>query len=191
MNGEVKIGGQSMKYAIVESGGKQYKAVEGATIEVDRLHLDVGKKIELKDVLLISDEGDVAVGSPTVAGAKVSATVVDQFKAPKIVVFKYKSRQRYRVKQGHRQQYTRLMIEKISAKGEKKAEAEKKEEKPEAEAKPKTKTAAKTKTKTKTAAKTKTKTAAKTKTKTKTKTAAKKKTSTKKAATKKSTSKSE
>lgn len=176
-----------MKYAIVESGGKQYKAVEGATIEVDRLHLDEGKKIELKDVLLISDEGDIVVGSPTVAGAKVSATVVDQFKAPKVIVFKYKSRQRYRVKQGHRQQYTRLMINKITAKGEKKAEAEKKEEKPKAKAKPKTKTAAKTKTKT--AAKTKTKTAAKTKTKTKT--AAKTKTSTKKAATKKTTKKTE
>lgn len=120
-----------MKYAIVQSGGKQYKAVEGATIEVDRLPLEVGEKLDLSEVLLISDEGKITVGTPTVAGASVSATVADQFKAPKIIVFKYKSRQRYRVKQGHRQQYTRLMIEKISVKTAKKAKAETTEEKSE------------------------------------------------------------
>ena len=117
-----------MKYAIVQSGGKQYKAVEGATIDVDRLPLEEGKKLDISDVLLISDEGKITVGTPTVAGAKVSATVVDQFKAPKVIVFKYKSRQRYRVKQGHRQQYTRLMIDKISTK---KAATEKTTEKSE------------------------------------------------------------
>lgn len=172
-----------MKYAIVQSGGKQYKAVEGTTIEVDRLPLEVGKKMDLSEVLLISDEGKITVGTPTVAGAKVSATVVDQFKAPKVIVFKYKSRVNYRVKQGHRQQYTRLMIDKINTKDGKKAEAAKEEIKEEVkeEAKPKTetKTEAKPKTKTKTAAKPKTKTAAKPKT------------STKKAATKTTTKKSE
>ncbi|MBN2043894.1 MAG: 50S ribosomal protein L21 [Anaerolineales bacterium] len=117
-----------MKYAIVQSGGKQYKAVEGATIEVDRLPLEVGKKLDISEVLLISDKGKITVGTPTVSGAKVSATVVDQFKAPKIIVFKYKSRQRYRVKQGHRQQYTRLMIDKITAKAAKKQETETKAE---------------------------------------------------------------
>ncbi|HKJ28211.1 MAG TPA: 50S ribosomal protein L21, partial [Anaerolineales bacterium] len=106
-----------MKYAIVESGGKQYKAVEGKTIEVDLMPLEVGNKVELSDVLLISDEGNIMIGTPNVADAKVNATVVAQIKAPKVTVFKYKSRQRYRVKQGHRQKYTRLEIDEIIAKG--------------------------------------------------------------------------
>ena len=117
-----------MKYAIVESSGKQYKAVEGETISVDKLPLDVGKKMDLKEVYLVSDDRNVAVGTPKVSGAKVKATVVEQYKAPKIVVFKYKSRQRYRVKRGHRQQYTRLQIDKIESKLSKAAEA--KAEKP-------------------------------------------------------------
>ena len=87
-----------MIYAIVESGGKQYKAIAGRTIEVDRLPLEAGKKIELNDVLMVSDGNSAEIGKPTVAGAKVVATVLEQFKAPKILVFKYKSRQRYRVK---------------------------------------------------------------------------------------------
>jgi large subunit ribosomal protein L21 len=187
-----------MKYAIVESGGKQYKAVEGRTIDVDRLHVEVGKKLKLNDVLLISDEGKITVGTPTVSGAKVAVTVVEQFKAPKVIVFKYKSRQRYRVKQGHRQQYTRLLVESIDAKStaKKAAKAEDKdEEKPKAKSKTKTKTAAKTKAKTKTKTKTKTKAAPKTKTKsaaktkTKTKTAAKTKTKTKTSAKTKTTTK--
>lgn len=120
-----------MKYAIVESGGKQYKAVEGGTIEVDKLPLEVGKKVDLKDVYLVSDGKKISVGTPKVSGAVVKATVVDQFKAPKIIVFKYRPRQRYRVKQGHRQQYTRLQIDKIQLKSSKKAE--KAEEKPKAE----------------------------------------------------------
>lgn len=102
-----------MKYAIIESGGKQYKAIEGNTIEVDRLHYDVGEAIELDQVLLIADEGEISVGTPTVEGAKVKAEVVDQFKGPKIIVFKYKPRRRYRRKQGHRQKYTRLQIQEI------------------------------------------------------------------------------
>ncbi len=109
-----------MKYAIIESGGKQYKAVEGATIEVDRLHLEIGKKVQLKDILLYHDGKKATVGTPKVKDVKVSATVLDQFKAPKILVFKYKSRQRYRVKSGHRQRYTRLMIDKISKAAKKK-----------------------------------------------------------------------
>ena len=173
-----------MKYAIVESGGKQYKAVEGATIDVDLLPLEVGKTIDLSDVLLVSDEDTILVGTPTVEGAKISATVVAQIKAPKVIVFKYKSRQRYRVKQGHRQKYTRLAVDEIVYEGSKKASAPAKaEEKPEVKAEPKPKPAAKTKTKTKTKTQAKTKTASKT--------AAKTKTSTKKAAPKKSTKKSD
>ena len=161
-----------MKYAIVESGGKQYKAVEGSTIEVDRLPIELGKKVDLKDVLLVVDGKEISVGTPKVFGAKVSTSVVDQFKAPKIIVFKYKSRQRYRVKQGHRQRYTRLLVENIQT-AAKKAAAAKAEAKPKTKAKTKAAPKAAPKTKTKAAPKTKTKTAAK-KTTTKTKTAKKK-----------------
>ncbi len=105
-----------MEYAIIESGGKQYKAVPGQTIEVDRLDGDVGEKIVLDSVLMVSDGKETQVGQPTLKGAKVETTVVAQFKAPKIVVFKYKPRNRYRVKTGHRQQYTRLKIEGIKTK---------------------------------------------------------------------------
>lgn len=181
-----------MKYAIVDNGGKQYKAVEGGMIDVDRMPVEVGKKVDLKDVLLVVDGKDISVGTPKVSGAKVSTTVVDQFKAPKVIVFKYKSRQRYRVKSGHRQQYTRLLVESIITKGgAKKTEAAKVEPKPEAkpkaEAKPavkpkakvKAKTAPKAKVKTKAAPKTKTKTKAAPKTKSKTKAAPKTKTKTK------------
>lgn len=102
-----------MKYAIVEDGGKQYKAVEGATIEVDRYQAEVGEQIDLERVLLITDGENTAIGTPYLEGAKVEATIESQFKAPKIVVFKYKPRKRYRVKTGHRQRYTRLRIDSI------------------------------------------------------------------------------
>jgi len=103
-----------MKYAIVEDGGKQYRAVEGVTIDVDRFPAEEGEQIDLEHVLLVADEEEVKIGTPFVAGAKVQATVVSQVKGPKVVVFKYKPKERYRVKKGHRQQYTRLMIDSIS-----------------------------------------------------------------------------
>jgi large subunit ribosomal protein L21 len=102
-----------MKYAIVECGGKQYKAVEGGAIEVDRLQLEVGQPFELNAVLLLVDGEKVDVGTPTVTGARVSAKVVDHTKGPKVVVFRYRPKKRYRVKTGHRQQYTRLQVESI------------------------------------------------------------------------------
>ena len=95
-----------MKYAIVEDGGKQYKAVEGVTIDVDRFLAEEGDQLDLERVLLVAEGDDVKVGTPLVAGAKVQATVVSQVKGPKVVVFKYKPKQRYRVKKGHRQHYT-------------------------------------------------------------------------------------
>jgi large subunit ribosomal protein L21 len=114
--GEVKLGGSKiMKYAIVESGGKQYKAVEGDTIEVDRLPLEVGASIELDQVLLVTNDGSFSIGTPIVGGAKVKATVVNQIKGRKIMVFKYKSRVRYRRMKGHRQHYTLLKIDEILA----------------------------------------------------------------------------
>ncbi|UCD43345.1 MAG: 50S ribosomal protein L21 [Chloroflexota bacterium] len=99
-----------MKYAIVEDGGKQYKAVEGETIEVDSYKADIGEQIDLDRVLLISDGENTTIGTPFLKGAKVEATIEAQIKGPKIVVFKYKPRERYRVKTGHRQRYTRLRI---------------------------------------------------------------------------------
>jgi large subunit ribosomal protein L21 len=105
-----------MKYAIVESGGKQYKAVEGGFIEVDRLPVEAGESIELDKVLLVADGDQVTIGTPTVEGAKIKATVVDHVKGPKLIIFKYRPKKRYRVKTGHRQQYTRLQIVEISTK---------------------------------------------------------------------------
>ena len=102
-----------MKYAIVECGGKQFKTVEGGTIEVDRLEAEIGTPVSLDNVLLLVEGDAVHVGVPTVKSAKVNAKVVDQFKGPKIDVFHYRPKKRIRTKTGHRQQYTRLMIEKI------------------------------------------------------------------------------
>ena len=103
-------------YAIIDNGGKQYKAVPGNTIEVDRMKTEAGTQIDLDRVLLVSDEDDVKVGTPTIKGANVKATVLEHFKGRKIIVFKYKSRINYRRKQGHRQQYTRLQIDEILVK---------------------------------------------------------------------------
>jgi large subunit ribosomal protein L21 len=102
-----------MKFVIVEQGGKQYRVAEGKTIEVDRLPNEVGETITLEDVLLSVNDDDVKIGTPLVEGAKVQAKVLDHFKGRKILVFKYRAKQRYRVKSGHRQQYTRLLVESI------------------------------------------------------------------------------
>ena len=115
-----------MRIAIVESGGKQYRAVEGSTIDVDRLAFEVGKKFDFERVLLMADEDVVMVGTPTVGGIKVSATVVDHVKGPKVISFKYRPKKRIRVKGGHRHFYTRLMIDFIGQAGEeRKVEAKK------------------------------------------------------------------
>ena len=103
-----------MKYAIVEDGGKQYKAVEGTTIDVDLFSATSGEAVDLERVLLVVDGETVAVGTPLVAGAKVQATVVSQVQGPKLVVFRYKPKKRVRVKKGHRQDYTRLHIDSIT-----------------------------------------------------------------------------
>jgi large subunit ribosomal protein L21 len=106
-----------MKYAIVEDGGKQYKAVEGNTIEVDRFDAEVGEQVDLERVLLVVDGEQVSVGKPVVEGVKVQATVVAQVKGPKLIVFRYKPKKRIRVKTGHRQKYTRLQIDTIAVNG--------------------------------------------------------------------------
>jgi len=118
-----------MKYAIVESGGKQYKAVEGETIEVDRLPVNAGEKVGLERVLMLVDGEDITVGTPTVDSIQVSTTVQNHFKGPKLIIFKYSPKKRIRVKGGHRQQYTRLIVDAIGKAGEtrKAAKAEKTE----------------------------------------------------------------
>jgi len=102
-------------YVVVETSGKQYKISAGEIIDVDKLPLEVGEKVELDRVLLVADGEEVRVGQPTIEGAKVLATVADHVKGPKIIVFKYKPKERYRLKKGHRQNYTRLMIDEIVA----------------------------------------------------------------------------
>jgi large subunit ribosomal protein L21 len=102
-----------MKYAIVESGGKQYKAVEGSTIEVDRLVNEAGEQVVLNSVLLLVDGETVCVGTPVIKGVRVETIVVDHFKGPKLVIFKYRPKKRIRTKTGHRQVYTRLKVDTI------------------------------------------------------------------------------
>jgi len=103
-----------MAYAILETGGKQYRVAEGDVVDVERLDAPIGERIELDRILaLADDEGEVRLGSPVVEGARAVATVMDHGRAPKVVVFKYKSKVKYRRKRGHRQGYTRLRIEEI------------------------------------------------------------------------------
>ncbi len=102
-----------MKYAIIEDGGKQFKAVEGGTIEVDRYDAEVGDAIGLERVLMVVDDENVTVGTPLISGAKVEATVVAHIKGPKVVSFKYTPKKRFRQKKGHRQQYTQVRIDSI------------------------------------------------------------------------------
>ena len=100
-------------YAIVETGGKQYKVTPGQDIDVERLDVAEGSTVELDRVLLIAADDKVTVGTPTVDGAKVIATSQGDGKGKKIIVFKYKPKVRYRKKTGHRQLYTRLVIDRI------------------------------------------------------------------------------
>ncbi len=100
-------------YAIIETGGKQYKVTPGQVLDVDHLDMAEGGTIELAKVLLIGDDAKVTVGTPIVEGAKVLATSQAEGKSKKVIVFKYKHKVRYRKKTGHRQLYTRLAIDKI------------------------------------------------------------------------------
>jgi len=100
-------------YAIIQTGGKQYRVQPGDTIDVERLHAEPGAQVEFDQVLMVGDDSDVAVGQPFVPGARVQATVVDEARGKKIIIFKFKSKIRYRRKNGHRQHYTRLTIQNI------------------------------------------------------------------------------
>lgn len=102
-------------YAIVESGGKQYRVTEGQTLDLELLHAPEGETIELDRVLLLEQDGAVALGRPYVEGARVLAEVVGEVKGDKLIVFKYKPKVRYRRKTGHRQHYTRVQVKTIQA----------------------------------------------------------------------------
>ena len=102
-------------YAIIQTGGHQYRVTVGDQLDVEKLPVEPGTEIMLDQVLLVSDDNDqVVVGTPIVLGARVRATVVDQFRGEKIIVFKYKPKKRYRRKMGHRQDLTRLAIQEIT-----------------------------------------------------------------------------
>ena len=102
-------------YAIIATGGKQYRVQEGDVIFVEKLNAEVEASVELKDVLAIGKEEGLVVGKPVVQGAKVIAKVLGQGKGKKVIVFKYKPKKDFRKKNGHRQMYTKLQIEKIEA----------------------------------------------------------------------------
>lgn len=102
-------------FAIVETGGKQYKVTPGDVIRVEKLDAEVGSEVTLDRVLLIANDEDIKVGTPVVDGAKAVAKVVSHGKGKKIRIFKYKPKKNYRKRQGHRQPYTELSIEKIEA----------------------------------------------------------------------------
>jgi large subunit ribosomal protein L21 len=100
-------------YAVIETGGKQYRVSEGDAISVEKLPYEVGDEVEFERVLLVSGKEGVTIGQPIVKGAKVVAKVEAEGRGRKILVWKYRPKQRYRRRQGHRQAYTRLRIEKI------------------------------------------------------------------------------
>jgi len=100
-------------YAIVECGGRQYRAEEGHSFVVEKLPYEVGDQIKLDNVLLLSDDDSIKVGQPAVSGVAVKATIVEQYRGKKIFVWKYRPRKRYRRRQGHRQSYTRLRVDEI------------------------------------------------------------------------------
>lgn len=104
-------------YAVIETGGKQYRVTPGQTVEVELLPAEPGSEVAIERVLLVSTGDKTLVGSPTVDGARVVTTVVREGRGEKIIVFKYKSKKRYRRTQGHRQDYMYLLVTDIQAEG--------------------------------------------------------------------------
>lgn len=106
-----------MDYAIVKTGGKQYRVSPGDVLDVELLDAAAGSTTQLDDVLAVSRDGQVRFGAPTIAGARVIAQVQSHYKDRKIIVYKYKAKTRYRRKRGHRQNYTRILIQDIETGG--------------------------------------------------------------------------
>ena len=101
-------------YAVIRSGGKQYRVAPGQTIRLEKVAGEVGSKVELSEVLLVDDDGKLQVGSPLVANVKIEATVLENDRAKKILVFKKKRKKQYRRTKGHRQDFTAVRIDKIT-----------------------------------------------------------------------------
>jgi len=101
-------------YAVVQTGGKQYKVAEGDTIEVNRVSGDAGSALTIDNVMILNQDGSVKIGSPTIEGAKVEAEVIKHTRGPKLIIWKMKRRKGYRNKNGHRQDLSLLKINKIS-----------------------------------------------------------------------------
>lgn len=103
-------------YAVIKTGGKQYRVEEGESLKVEKIDLELGKTVELEVLMVADEEGkDVKVGTPTLKGAKVTAKVLEQGRAKKVEVVKYKPKSRYTRRNGHRQPFTKIEITKISA----------------------------------------------------------------------------
>jgi len=109
------LGSGTRPYAIIETGGKQYRVAVGDTLSIEKLSVEPGSAISFDRVLMVGGDGSPRVGTPLVAGATVQAQVEQQFRGPKIVVFKYKPKKRYRRRTGHRQSLTRVAITAINA----------------------------------------------------------------------------
>ena len=105
-------------YAVIKTGGKQYKVEAGATLKVEKLLGDVGSKVVIDKVLMINDGDTTTIGAPLVAGATVSATVISHGRADKVMIFKFRRRKHYRKTQGHRQSFTEIQIGEILAAGQ-------------------------------------------------------------------------
>lgn len=103
-------------YAVIKTGGKQYKVAAGEKLKVEKLAGDVGSKVVIDKVLMIADGDNTTIGAPLVAGAKVSATVLSHGRGDKVMIFKFRRRKHYRKTQGHRQSFTEIQIDKIAAK---------------------------------------------------------------------------
>jgi large subunit ribosomal protein L21 len=103
-----------MAYAVIRTGGKQYRVAQGDVIDVEKLEIETGAEAKFEEVLLVSNGGGLLIGAPLVTGASVTAEVLEQAKAPKVVAFKYKRRKGYHRTVGHRRQLTRLKIKTIS-----------------------------------------------------------------------------
>ncbi|MBM4190353.1 MAG: 50S ribosomal protein L21 [Betaproteobacteria bacterium] len=101
-------------YAVIRTGGKQYKVAAGGKLKVESLPVEVGSEVEIQDVLMVSDGDKISVGAPTVAGAVVKATVLSHGRGQKVIIFKMRRRKHYRKTQGHRQNYTEIRIDGIT-----------------------------------------------------------------------------
>lgn len=102
-------------YAVIESGGKQYRVAEGQSIKVEKLNVEAGDSLDIEKVLMVADGDDIKIGTPYVSGGKVTATVKSHGRGKKILIIKFQRRKHYRKQQGHRQDYTELEITGIKA----------------------------------------------------------------------------